>query len=355
MVGLAKQICAFTKQLHLIIQILIKYRKFVTQTYKLIIMKSSSASAKRIIGIITAAAFILPVFLFSCNKGSVKIYDIIDTVENCKIPYVVSFYPDAEYGPGDVSYEWSFGDGKTSNERTPVHVYEETGVYNVILTITNKEVKDSKSISLDLSTESIPILPYFEMEAAGKYAWAPVEMNFYNESQHATSYYWKFGDGYSSTLKNPQHVFLVEGDYEISLGALCSGDTAFQTRELSVLPPPEDIYIDEVAVWLPDAYLGANLYCVAYYDNIFTIEESPTAVGISQYPVVFPIREDIFHFQGDYDDALLTFEIWEEGNYNEPVYIFDIPTYRLQDMFYPNLLVWESNDYAAEVSLDYAP
>jgi PKD repeat protein len=318
-------------------------------------MKSLHASTKIIIRLIALSAVLFPLFLLTnCNKGSVKIYNIIDTVENCKVPYIVSFYPDAEYGPGDVSYEWSFGDGTTANERTPVHVYEETGIYNVILTITNKEVRESKSISLDLSSESLPVVPYFEMEATGKYAWAPVEMNFFNESERATSYYWEFGDGYSSTLKNPQHVFLEQGDHNITLGAICSGDTAFQTRELTVLPPPSEIYIDEVAVWLPNSFLGANLYCVAYYD-IFTIEESPTAVGISSFPVVFPIREDIFHFHGDYDDAYLTFEVWEEGNFNEPVYIFDIPMYAIQDQFYPNMLVWENNSYAAEVYLDYAP
>lgn len=319
-------------------------------------MNLFTASTQKIIfRILFVALVISPVFfLTNCNKGSVKIYGIIDTVENCKAPYIVSFYPDAEYGSGDVHYRWRFGDGTESSERTPVHVYENTGVYNVILEITNKDAVDTKSISLDLSAESLPIIPYFEMEATGKYSWAPVEMNFYNESQHATSFYWDFGDGYNINIENPQHVFTQQGDFTVTLGAICSGDTAFYERELSVLPPPSDIYIDEVAVWLPNSFLGANLYCVAYYD-IFTVEESPTAVGITSFPVIFPIREDIFHFTGNYNSDLLAFEIWEEGNVSEPVYIFEIPMYQLQDMYYPEIVGWENGDYAAEVALAYAP
>lgn len=35
------------------------------------------------------------------------------------------------------SYSWDFGDGSTSTDESPVHVYAEDGVYNVTLTVTN--------------------------------------------------------------------------------------------------------------------------------------------------------------------------------------------------------------------------
>ena len=38
-----------------------------------------------------------------------------------------------------VSYEWDFGDGETSNERNPVHVYDKPGTYKVKLTITSED------------------------------------------------------------------------------------------------------------------------------------------------------------------------------------------------------------------------
>ena len=46
---------------------------------------------------------------------------------------------------GATQYSWDFGDGETSEEKSPTHVYESAGTYRVILT-----VKDSKGSSDDV-------------------------------------------------------------------------------------------------------------------------------------------------------------------------------------------------------------
>ncbi|MET4558956.1 microbial collagenase [Lysinibacillus parviboronicapiens] len=43
-----------------------------------------------------------------------------------------------------VSYLWDFGDGKTSEEANPTHVYEKEGTYNVTLTVKNDKGIESK-------------------------------------------------------------------------------------------------------------------------------------------------------------------------------------------------------------------
>lgn len=43
------------------------------------------------------------------------------------------------------------------------------------------------------------------------------EITFINTSQNATSYYWDFGDGSSSTLKNPTHIFTDTLTYKVIL------------------------------------------------------------------------------------------------------------------------------------------
>ncbi|MEW6753107.1 MAG: fibronectin type III domain-containing protein [Candidatus Latescibacterota bacterium] len=50
-------------------------------------------------------------------------------------PLDVQFYQRA-FGEGVESYEWAFGDGGTSGEPDPRHVYEEAGSYTVSLTVT---------------------------------------------------------------------------------------------------------------------------------------------------------------------------------------------------------------------------
>lgn len=46
-------------------------------------------------------------------------------------------YTFANASIGAASFEWDFGDGNTSTEKSPTHTYASTGVYNVVLTTTN--------------------------------------------------------------------------------------------------------------------------------------------------------------------------------------------------------------------------
>lgn len=51
-----------------------------------------------------------------------------------------------------VSYEWEFGDNKISSEKDPVHVYEASGSYEVILTaINDKGSTNSKSKTVEIN------------------------------------------------------------------------------------------------------------------------------------------------------------------------------------------------------------
>src|SRR5205814_791401 len=35
------------------------------------------------------------------------------------------------------SYHWNFGDGDTSNTRNPFHTYQDSGIYTIILSVTD--------------------------------------------------------------------------------------------------------------------------------------------------------------------------------------------------------------------------
>jgi hypothetical protein len=51
----------------------------------------------------------------------------------------VWFYYDTNINPNDFSWYWDFGDGNTSTEIEPEHIYEKSGVYPVTATITDNE------------------------------------------------------------------------------------------------------------------------------------------------------------------------------------------------------------------------
>jgi PKD repeat protein len=49
----------------------------------------------------------------------------------------VTFYPQVAGGFTPYSYQWDFGDGKTSNEENPIHIYNGTKDYTVTLVVTD--------------------------------------------------------------------------------------------------------------------------------------------------------------------------------------------------------------------------
>jgi gliding motility-associated-like protein len=71
---------------------------------------------------------------------------------------------------------------------------------------------------------------------------APEEINFTNLSTEAISWNWDFGDGTSSTIENPSHVYVSSGTYFISLTITttegCVSDT-IKTISIDIYPTPE--------------------------------------------------------------------------------------------------------------------
>lgn len=104
-------------------------------------------------------------------------------------------------GGSNLKYYWNFGDGQTSNARTPVHTYSSTGTYNVKLRVwdsTNFGCRDSNNAMVDV------------MCGVGAGAWYRDSIKqtwFINYSVNANKYLWNLGDGTYSTLHSPTHVY----------------------------------------------------------------------------------------------------------------------------------------------------
>jgi len=110
-------------------------------------------------------------------------------------------------------YYWVFGDGKTSFTKNPVHIYSKSGTYRVLLV-----VMDSVTKCLDSISKFIKINPVCKAE----YSYANSGKNtisFTNKSASSSYYYsWSFGDGTSSSAKNPSpHVYNKPGKYWVTL------------------------------------------------------------------------------------------------------------------------------------------
>ena len=83
---------------------------------------------------VSLAACLVMIFLAGCSLfRTVPDVDFDASVTEGHAPLVVRFTPQVEGTV--VSYTWSFGDGRTSDEPNPVHVYTKRGTYTVMLMV----------------------------------------------------------------------------------------------------------------------------------------------------------------------------------------------------------------------------
>jgi len=124
-------------------------------------------------------------------------------------------------------WQWSFGDGGTSNEQNPVHTYVEGQSYQVQLTASNAM---GSSIVSDILVVSDQLAADFRFSP--RQGVAPLVVQFEDTSTGSPSaWLWDFGDGGTSTEQNPEHVYfdpLPEG-YTVTLQITGPQGTANKT------------------------------------------------------------------------------------------------------------------------------
>lgn len=152
-------------------------------------------------------------------------------------PFVVE-YLDLSVG-NPTGWEWDFGDGESSELRNPVHAYQETGTYNVTLTVSNSTTNST------LAREDYvvvggpvpgPLAANFTVDVtSGR---TPLTVHFKDASTgNATAWKWSFGDGAAtSSLQNPTYVYKKAGTYTVSLTVSdgATNDTLTRTGYIKV-------------------------------------------------------------------------------------------------------------------------
>ena len=148
-------------------------------------------------------------------------------------------------------YLWNFGDNDFDNlsfDDDPVHIYDDPGTYNVTLTVTSYNGCESKLTIPNMITVYPTPHAQFIAEPEVVSIIKPY-IYFENFSSLADQYLWVFGDGDSSSIINPIHIYPMypTGTYNVTLIAYtlfgCT-DTAYQ----------EVIVQDEYTFYAPTAF-----------------------------------------------------------------------------------------------------
>lgn len=128
------------------------------------------------------------------------------------------------------SYSWTTSSGGLSSTTSDsVYLFpSSSGNYTITLTVTNTVGTDQVSQQIPVTVENPPVA------AAAVNAnnfWLPNATAFFtNNSSNATSYFWDFGDGNSSTDQSPWHEYTIAGMYTVTLVAMndaCENDTTY--------------------------------------------------------------------------------------------------------------------------------
>lgn len=113
---------------------------------------------------------------------------------------------------GNGNYTYTLNTGENVNS---THIVYPASSVSYAITVTDNCGSPSDNGMVDIQTYPLPSLSFSSDLLNGC---EPLTVNFNEQSEEEVAkYYWKFGDGNTSSKRNPQHTFENSGIYDISL------------------------------------------------------------------------------------------------------------------------------------------
>lgn len=163
----------------------------------------------------------------TCVAGPVVFQDLTDTINNV----VVNRF-------------WDFGDGKQIIDSIPTHQYQNPGTYNVQYIISDSIGCTYKAVD---AVDWFPAPPIIVIDPSTYVGCPPLEIYLENLSEPVDDSYdifWNFGDGDTSVLFSPSHIYENPGVYTLDLSITspigCRIDTTYKNWITVSRPPIAD-------------------------------------------------------------------------------------------------------------------
>jgi len=207
----------------------------------------------------------------NCNDSVIK--EIRVPQDGCNIEAKFSFYRDSQdcrkihfvnlstpISP-NVHFVWKFGDGTTSNETNPTHIYPVDSNFNACLVMeagTNCRKEFCKAVEIQCSTPPCNLNVKFEWK---KDTTDPLKIWFINQTivpAAGATYSWSFGDGSASSERNPVHRYATAGTYTVCLKVMISNTCIKYLCQTLVVGPNCGLQAD--FVWRKDSIQPNKVY-----------------------------------------------------------------------------------------------
>ena len=165
------------------------------------------------------------------------------------INFPMQFYGLAVGGFKPYSWFWDFGDGNSSDEQNPSHIYTEAGNYDVVLTVTDNSSNSSgdNTCAWIQAFNDPPVKPSIDGETSGK---AGVSYPYTFETNDPEGlqvwYYIEWGDGSNTGWIGPydsdeaiteSHSWSIQGNYIIKAKAKDIFDAESDWAEFPITMP----------------------------------------------------------------------------------------------------------------------
>jgi gliding motility-associated-like protein len=143
-------------------------------------------------------------------------------------------------------FDWSFGDGGTSVAYSPTHIYNNSGIYEVMLVGTNPLNNCSAADSTTIIVNKMPDANFYTVDTIGC---GYLNATFYANYQATSDMVWDFGDGQTlAQVGNVTNYYGQAGCYDVTLTVTSPEGCVAQ-----------ETYDDYVCVYEnPIAFIGAS-------------------------------------------------------------------------------------------------
>lgn len=129
----------------------------------------------------------------------------------------VQFTGSASNGATPYTWSWAFGDGYTSTNQNPTHIYQTDGNYTVTLMVT-----DFLGTSMSTTTTAtISKPPYLTINIGGPYTGVINKPVLFSatvlDGKEPYTYLWTLGDGSTTTNATVSHIYTIPGRYDLQV------------------------------------------------------------------------------------------------------------------------------------------
>jgi gliding motility-associated-like protein len=173
------------------------------------------------------------------------------------IPFTKTFITTINTVDPVTGYLWNFGDGSSSTEATPTHIYSNEGVYAVSVIVTTAGgCTDTAIVNRGIIADAKPVLNF---TASPRITCAKTAVDFKDLTiGKATKWLWLFGDNNASNVQNPSHLYSDTGKFDIKLLVWNNGCAD------SIL------FKDYIHINAPIAKFTLTMDCKKPYERVFT-------------------------------------------------------------------------------------